>query len=146
MIIGSVIHGTMRNEDLIPTFLSELKERDTEKTYKKLIEEIQQNQKSTTYGDAGYYESEDATWDLEELFEALNELAPPFCYFGAHVGNGSDYGFWPDMEYIEQSREDGELIDVSPHNPERPMGFVSVNDHGNITVYGPDFEILLELV
>jgi hypothetical protein len=36
----------------------------------------------------------DFDWLLSDLFDALNDIAPDGCYFGAHPGNGSDYGFW----------------------------------------------------
>lgn len=31
---------------------------------------------------------------VQEIFDALNELSPEGYYFGAHPGNGSDFGFW----------------------------------------------------
>jgi len=45
--------------------------------------------------DSEWWDSEDAHWYLEGLFDALNDLAPEGYYFGSHEGNGSDYGFWP---------------------------------------------------
>jgi len=86
--LGTLIAGTMRAEDLIPTFLDEIERLDPDRA-----KEIQR-----TYGDvidASDYESEDAAWLLDKLFDTLEELAPEGFYFGAHPGDGADYGFWP---------------------------------------------------
>ena len=31
----------------------------------------------------------------EDIFNAMNDIAPVGYYFGAHVGDGADYGYWP---------------------------------------------------
>jgi hypothetical protein len=30
----------------------------------------------------------------DEIWDAMNEIAPDGYYFGAHEGDGADYGFW----------------------------------------------------
>ena len=83
--IGSVICGTMRTEDLIPVFLNLADELGLSVDTKLQCDTLPDN----------YYESEDAHYDLEQLFDALDSVAPEGCYFGSHPGDGSDYGFWP---------------------------------------------------
>lgn len=86
---GTISHGTMRNEDLIPTFTRTLESLATEShrldEFKSLIE---------TANNFEDFDSEEASDLTVSLFEALHELAPPNFYFGAHVGDGTDYGFW----------------------------------------------------
>lgn len=130
--IGSISHGTMRAEDLIPCFASELDYllRKQPRSFKraemrKLIRE------ANAVSD---FDSEDAQWIMEELFDALNEFAPPYFYFGAHEGDGSDYGFWLSSE-IEYSF-DGLKVEDTADVPRGYRGEVlHVNDHGNMTLY-----------
>ncbi len=39
-------------------------------------------------------ELEKVSWYVEELLDALNDVAPGGCYFGTHPGDGADFGFW----------------------------------------------------
>jgi len=106
--MGSVSSGTHRNEDLIPAFadmLDSLKEaRSLDSDYvagnelgaaqefariDMVLAEIEHHQQAD-----GYYDSEEAGGDLDLLFEELNNFAPPCSYFGAHPGDGADFGFW----------------------------------------------------
>ncbi|UVR34332.1 hypothetical protein NXY10_02670 [Bacteroides fragilis] len=44
--------------------------------------------------DAEWWNSDDAAGLLESLFDTLDSCSSEDYYFGAHPGNGSDYGFW----------------------------------------------------
>lgn len=123
---GSISHGTMRAEDLIDAFSSELhylaKANKRIKKFHALLKECDKY-------------SEDGAADLvNDLFDALDEFAPPYCYFGAHEGDGSDYGFWPSLDAIEGS----DALKVSDLS-EVPRGYSGevflTNDHGNLTLY-----------
>ena len=84
---GSVIHGTHRPQDLIPAFL-----QFWDATGKTLAE---YNYAKNLDDDDEWWDSEMCNWFLHDLFERLNDIAPTDHYFGAHPGDGSDFGFWP---------------------------------------------------
>ena len=138
--IGSVSHGTMLERDLIPTFADLLDELDSDGEHYRLILDAR-------HIDPDDYEEredlglvEEISGVLEDLFNALEEYAPDFCYFGSHEGDGSDYGFWPCWEQIDEEAENGNLIKVEDlaDIPDGHTGQVLViNDHGNATLYNP---------
>jgi hypothetical protein len=143
--MGSVSTATMRPEDLIPRFVSELEsQRPLKREHGKLAREIRQRldaddvSESCANGDhESYYSSDDADFDLESLFDALNQYCLPYFYFGAHEGDGSDYGYWLPTDFDDQFEADGglkvnDLADV----PRAYTGEVLlVNDHGNCSLY-----------
>jgi len=70
--------------------------------------------------------------------DALGEYSPPFCIFGAHEGDGSDFGWWVCMDVVEEARSDGELPSGNklPECGTCSAGqFLVVSDHGNATLY-----------
>jgi hypothetical protein len=86
---ASVSTGTMREEDLIPAFEQVLDEAgatyDRPDAVDKLLDGFELCDD----------EMEEVSWYLnEELFDAMNAIAPDGCYFGSHPGDGADYGFW----------------------------------------------------
>lgn len=81
--LGSVSHGTMRDEDLLESFLEWLESVD----YKEFRMWMEDN----TDEDGRIVWDE---WTVPELFDLLDSYAPEGYYFGAHPGDGSDYGFW----------------------------------------------------
>ena len=87
----SVSWGTMRDEDLIPAFESFLLEHDPDFE----PERVNWASHDEAMMERSYYLN-------ETLFDRLNDIAPEGCYFGAHPGDGSDYGFWPDEEYDDE--------------------------------------------
>lgn len=148
--LGSVSSATMRAEDLIPAFMDcvqgiidDLPSDD--ETALHLSEELAQIEARIYRGEddggterAEYWESDDAQFDLETLFDLLNEFAPPYCYFGAHPGDGADYGFWPMEDDLAQQVQDNDGLVVSDTSevPDDYSGEVlHVNDHGNATLY-----------
>lgn len=95
--IGSISHATMRPEDLIPRFLSELEHMTgRSREHYNLCRGI-----NARMGSGNYYSSEDPIYDLESLFDALNAYSPKGFYFGSHPGDGSDYGYWLSEEFTE---------------------------------------------
>lgn len=97
--LGTVSHGTMRTPDLLNSFADELdrliavgtapKEKadtiSTARMYARKYNELVMSQS----------DSDAAQEYLDGMFDYFNTLAPEGVYFGAHPGDGSDYGFWP---------------------------------------------------
>lgn len=131
---GSISSGTMRPEDLIPTFAGELQwltpvERTTEES--NLLAEADALE---TDGDGYYIDAEAADEILESLWEALNEHAPAYGYFGAQDGDGACYGFWL-SECFEQEFEGLKVNDLNDVSQNYEGEVLEVNDHGNMTLY-----------
>jgi hypothetical protein len=103
---GSISHGTLRPEDLIPTFMTALEKcaeadvsgRFDDRNYVRAestranLAKVQANIDRLT---DEYFDSQDAQDDLDMLYDELGAYAPAGHYFGAHEGDGSDFGFWP---------------------------------------------------
>jgi len=129
--LGTVSHATMRPEDLIPCFITELERLDTNKEYSSVIKEGKQIIQSEDW------DSENTSMFLnEDLWDALNNFAPPYCYFGSTEGDGSDCGFWPcDIEETLQEFDGLKVKDLSEVPEDYSGEIFLVNDHGNVTFY-----------
>jgi hypothetical protein len=95
---GTLIHGTMRAADLIPAFLAEFKHIDPN-GYAGYLDGLEADGYNADVllnmdDDHEWYASDDATELVDELFTMLDERSPEGCYFGAHPGDGCDYGYW----------------------------------------------------
>ena len=84
---GSISHGTLREEDLVPCFLDTLDDLAPERA------EAIRRDYATEIADPGSG-TDDVAWLMHTLYDALDECAPTGMYFGASEGDGSDFGFW----------------------------------------------------
>lgn len=127
---GSISTGTLLPSDLIPAFCDELRA-------------LRGAVPAGLWRDARRAMASESVMDdigpelLSDLIDALNEFAPAYGYFGAHPGDGADFGFWLADDFEQVARDDGALfvLDTSAV----PAGYsgevVHVNDHGNVTLY-----------
>lgn len=144
--IGTVSHGTMRPEDLIPAFLAELEsQKPLQRKHRSLVADITKRLAEPDYYSDGPDDS--VQYDMDALFDALDCYCAPYFYFGTHPGDGSDYGYWlsdsfqDDFEGIIEScngmrsvfTQCGDTIDAMPKG--YTGEFLHVNDHGNMTLY-----------
>lgn len=90
MQTGTIIHGTLRMQDLIPAFLDALWQvaPAAAASFQSIQDRAQGREGSA------WWDGEEAAAMLERLTDTLNEHAPEGHYFGAHPGDGADFGFW----------------------------------------------------
>lgn len=97
MNVGTVIRGTLRNQDLIPALLDELRDRDPT-AYAQMV--MQPFGIIPSYAledeDSEWWDSEEACWLLEEVIDALNDCAPEGYHFGPHPDDEEVFGYWPE--------------------------------------------------
>lgn len=103
----SISQATLRTEDLIEAFLSFL-ERHEPEAAERIVREYELENVTTDEDIDEYVEAnpDDAGFLIEDLFDAIDEIAPEGTVFSAHVGNGSDFGFWSVKDYPEFCGED----------------------------------------
>lgn len=92
----TIIHGTLRPQDLIPAFLDALSVAGPD-AYAQLVMGPFGAVPAYVFDegdDSDWWTSEAATDLIAQLEEALNEAAPEGHYFGSHPGDGADFGFW----------------------------------------------------
>lgn len=153
--LGSISHGTLRAEDLIPCFVDWLEEFCRKHP---AVVEFRKKQEEWEKGDdleTEWYDSEEADYFLHEtLFPALEEYAPDYCYFGATEGDGSDFGFWPCWSRIEDDSfgRDAVILKVEAGKawpkplPKEIEYVMEVNDHGNVSFFTRRHKLLWDCV
>ena len=144
--LGSISTGTLRIEDIFPAYLDQLDKLSPNSPLSKEV---------WAYMETGALleEHENAWGIVEQIDLLLNELCPPFVYFGALEGDGADFGFWPDMERLQETLTDsfagGNL--TLPRTGEWEWTLedgviVATNDHGNVTVMDLERNVLWAVV
>lgn len=107
---SSVIHGTLRNCDLVPAFLDVI--QDTAE-YEQIIDtnnwKLHVITDPTADENDERWETDDMCALVEELFDVLMSYAPDGYYFGTTEGDGSDFGYWKIVE-DEPIAVDGDII------------------------------------
>lgn len=147
---GTVSHGTMRLEDLLPDFASELEYhvQNNAEAWCRDGGRMRRDKYMELIGEAREIDADDenASEVLDKLFNALNDFAPPYAYFGSHPGDGCDYGFWLEEDFAEQIAEFVLKVSDTSEVPDDYEGEVlHVNDHGNATLYVADHGKLTEI-
>lgn len=151
--LGTISEGTLHAEDLLESFLHTLEEcmkkhtwygmTDQEEAFKGYKNLIEKAENLLPIGDDNEPGLDTAHELINELMEALSDFAPCYTYFGALEGDGADFGFWPDIYYVEDMVRDGTILKVSGLEdvPDGYCGDVMiVNDHGNVSLVYYDEE------
>ena len=141
--LGSISSGTLRTLDLLEAFASEAEARCGDMA-------------TRAVSTAHIYLDPDAVVDDEQVQETLDELrflledsCPPFVYFGTLPGDGADFGFWPDMDRLNEALQvnglphldEPEFIDLEDDGL-----IVHISDHGNVTVMDIDHNVIWNTV
>ena len=153
--LGSISHGTLRTQDLLPVFLETFMALGgnvpSDLECGAYIEYLNWPNPATTACDDEdkFWDSEDAMWDMEALTDGLNNLCPSFVYFGTLEGDGSDFGFWVDRDALDEA-----ITQHDVPNPDRDgcqvledyNVIVQVSDHGNVTMMDMDQNVIWAVV
>jgi hypothetical protein len=132
--IGSVSSGTMRNQDLIPLFLWECRRLRLTRDERNAVRKIDSRVSRVSNDDDAYWSDAVSQWDLEELFDILDAHSLPYFHFGAHEGDGADFGWWL-SESFEEDFDGLKVCDLSGVPGGHSGEVLHVNDHGNLALY-----------
>ena len=92
--LGSISTDT---EDLLPAYAEAL-ERLTGKQYEPVIAAMEARAKRILRPDNVNFQGL-----MEYLHDRLNELCPPFVYFGPAPDDPTSFGFWPDWDALDEA-------------------------------------------
>lgn len=139
--IGEISHATLREQDLIPSFLWEIEHIKLSRNERKAVHAIRSRVNAAEDDDSDYWTSDDASYDMETLTNIMDAHTPDYAYFGTLEGDGSCFGVWPNIDSLEEASqfEDDGVIKINAGDSfpkDRKFNYVmSVTDHGNVTLY-----------
>ena len=157
--LGSISTGTLRQQDLLSAFAQTLSSLESTKFYAEVgpdslelyhgSELVRQapamlDALDNTTAVSNPYVAEYLDW----LTDALQEYCPPFVYFGTLEGDGADFGFWPDMDRLNEEMR-STTSDFQADNCWTLTDdgvIVHVSDHGNVTVMDMERNVLWSVV
>jgi hypothetical protein len=113
--IGSVVHGTLRELDLIDAFLEVTNTLVMNKDDRIEVNWVKKKRRKYDDDTGGCQLDTPVDEELMDymlwLEDTLNKYVPELCYFGVHEGDASDFGVWP-MEFeVECEVDNGEISD-----------------------------------
>jgi hypothetical protein len=113
---GSISSGTLRTPDLLRAFAAALESMEGDEgrepspdwdagklcgealAYADVLDDL--SDVPDVSADAVAKVETCAVFVVDALIKALDNYAPDGCYFGAHEGDGADFGFWPVAETV----------------------------------------------
>lgn len=147
---GTIISGTLRDDDLYPEFLRELQSLNPSR--------------AAEYPET--WPGDNPDWDyISDLMDDIDSsIEEPFVYFGSHEGDGADFGYWVAWNALDDAIRYGEIVQIEAgqdwyvsdddgqiflgdpdSNRITPVAnsagaeyVLAVNDHGNATLYALD--------
>lgn len=117
---GSISHGTLRHEDLLRTFADSLRnlaavQPQRNETHLALARDA--DAMVDRLASDQPFESDEPSELISDLCDALETYSPAGHHFGAHEGDGSDFGWWPNEEEMD-GWEEREANARAPFNPD----------------------------
>lgn len=150
--LGTVSERTLLTRDLLESFSYELEslfrkqsarwKRGKTRRIKKLLKEVREYLELDESADD--YCTETGFELVQDLESELDYFSPEYVSFRTNDGDGADFGFFPDIESVQEGIRAGEILcqdDGARHSPacEVPRNYTGlyahISDHGNLSLY-----------
>jgi hypothetical protein len=159
--LGSVLTGTLRTEDLLPIITYTIAELTHD--HRSNTSHFNSEAVAEAYDDAIAFMSQ-PDWSsvpacnyngvewINIMAQALNELCPPFVYFGSRPGDGADFGFWPDMDRLFEATRWGSFPSDQDQREtwiladEGVIVHITNDEYSSVTVMDMDRQVLWSTV